>query len=62
MDKYKIKIVLRLLLANNITIEKSTQEILETFKFSKRFNWHNFFIGFMLGGLVGILILYYLVN
>jgi len=55
MDKKRITLILRILLANDITIEEATQKILDLLSVSKRFNSTNFLVGMAVGGLIGLI-------
>ena len=55
MDKKRITLILRILLANDMTIEEATQKILDLFSVSKRFNSTNFLVGMSVGGLIGLI-------
>ena len=55
MDKYRIQLILRLVLTNQISQSEAVNDILEIFKNSKRFNCTNFFAGLSLGALIGVL-------
>ena len=55
MDKKKIILILRILLANEMTIEEATQEILDLFSVSNRFNPTNFLIGMVVGAMIGLI-------
>lgn len=55
MDKKRITLILRILLANDMTIEEATHEILDLFSVSKRFNSTNFLAGMLVGGLIGLI-------
>lgn len=54
MDRYRIKLILRLVKNNEISQEEALNDILDIFSFSKRFNSTNFLVGMAFGGLLGL--------
>lgn len=54
MDKYRIKLILRLVKNNEISQGEALNDILNIFSVSKRFNSTNFIVGMAFGGLLGL--------
>ena len=51
-EKYYIELVLRMFKGDAISIEEATKDILDMYKRSWIFNYHNFSLGFYLGMII----------
>jgi len=51
-EKYYIELVLRMFKADVVSIEVATKDILDLYKKTWRFNYHNFSLGFYLGMII----------
>ena len=58
-DKNLISLILRAFKLEYIDEEYATESILERYTNSKRFNWNSFQWGVIVGGIIGLIIMYF---